>query len=48
MAVDGDSPVPEQRGQGPGVGACNGGEVHESWQASVAPVGDRLVDEVRG
>jgi hypothetical protein len=46
VAVHGDSTVPEQRRQSPGVGSGNGRQVHESGQAAVAPIGDGLVDEV--
>lgn len=46
MAVDSDRAVPEQRRQCPGIRTGDGGQVHESRQAAVAPVGDCLVDKV--
>lgn len=46
MAVNSDCAVPEQRHQCPGIGTGNSGQVDEHRQATVAPVGDCLVDEV--
>lgn len=46
VAVDRDSPIPEQRCQSPGIGARDGRQVHKGRQTAVTPVGDELVDEV--
>lgn len=44
VAVDSDRAIPEQRSQCPSIWASDGGQVHECWQAAVAPIGDCLVD----
>jgi hypothetical protein len=46
VTVNCDRTVPEQSCQCPGIGTGDSREVHESRQAAVAPVGDRLVDQV--
>jgi hypothetical protein len=46
MAMHGDSTVPEQCCQCPGIGTCNSWEMDECWQTAVAPVGYPLVDEM--
>lgn len=46
VAVHGDSSVPEERRQSPGIGSGYGGEVDEGGQAAVTPVSNGLVDEV--
>ena len=46
VAMNGDGSVPEQCGQGPGVGSGDGRQVHKGWETAMTPVGDALVDEV--
>lgn len=46
MAVDGDSPVPEECEYGPGIGTRDSGKVHKVWKILVAPVSNELVDEM--
>lgn len=46
VAVDGDGTVPEQRGQRPGIGTGDSGEMHKSGQTAVTPVCDGLVKKV--
>lgn len=46
MTMHGDSTVPEQRCQCPGIGTCNRREVNECWQPAVTPVGYPLIKEM--
>lgn len=46
MAVHSDGAVPEQCKEGPGIGSRDSGQMHESWEAPVTPVGGTLVDQV--